>query len=250
MDKQLQKIIDDINWQVWNFNSYHNERHLDTLLVSDPYNTAIIIKVSCELIIQNIKNETLINRLSDNIRVLCYGENLNGCPRIKITESVANIIIKYCNMIINYCKTDEDPDLKNLTEKYKHKWLYFDNAESTSYIIYINEISYKGDEIVWSGNRINLTTCNSSTNWGLYCEDVKKESFEEIGFDYPYNDKRSDIILIDEWLKDNAKELTSERVREYILNQLYWSFEMAMENGTNWPNLFKEYSNEKINYGD
>ena len=254
MDKQLQKLIDDINWQVWSFNSYHDERRTDTILMSDPYNTALLIKSSCELIIKNPKNKTLINRLTNNIKEYCYGEIFEDSSRLEeISKSMANRIIELCDKIIDYCKTDEDADLKCLTEKYKHKWLYFDNVESTSYIIYIDEISYKGDEIVWSGNRINLTTCNSSTNWGVYCEDVEKEDFGHIGFYFPYynkNDGRTDIELIDEWLTNKTSELTSERVKDYILNQLYWSFEMTMEQGTNWPNLFKEYTNEQIDYSN
>lgn len=54
---ELQKLIDDINWQVWGFNKYQMSRRPETDLMKNPVSTAKLIKNACELIAKNPKDK-------------------------------------------------------------------------------------------------------------------------------------------------------------------------------------------------
>lgn len=67
--------------------------------------------------------------------------------------------------------------------------------------------------------------------------------FPELG--YFHNEDETDPKVIEKYLSQDDgenpgmnRELSIEEVKKHILNQMYWGFEMTMEQGANWPNLF------------
>lgn len=243
--ESLEELIRSINWQVWYYNEYKNEKRPNTFLSKEPA-AAKIIKNACEQIKSNIKNEIIVNNFIDQIEIYCYGEKFIKESRLRqMPEWISGIIIEYCDKIINLCKTDSDDELTKLNNKYNHKWLYFNNYEDTSYIIWIEKISYKGNDFVWTGNKINLHTENSSCGHGINFKSIKEESFDGLGLEFTYDNKKSDIQIIDEFLSkkesktSGTRELTNEQVKQMIEHELYWGFEFMMEDGIDWPNLYE-----------
>lgn len=69
--------------------------------------------------------------------------------------------------------------------------------------------------------------------------------FPELG--YFHDEDETDPKSIEKYLSQDDgenpgmnRELSAEEVKKYILNQMYWGFEMAMEDCNKWPNLFED----------
>lgn len=219
MNKDLVRLIEQINWQVWYYNPHNSEPKSNTELVQDPGTIARIIKNACENIINNSKSQNIVEYYIHSIEILCYGTRFEGTSRLKDNpEDISAIIIEYCDAIIDICKSEDDLFIQKLNNDWTKKWLYFNNYESTSYIIWIDKIEYFNENIVWAGCQIDLNTENSNPGNGINFNYIYKEVFDRIN----HCDTEEEFF-------NDAQVLNDNKVKEIINNHLYWSFEYMLE---------------------
>lgn len=220
MNKDLIRLIEQINWQVWYYNPHNSEPKSNTELIQDPGAIARIIKNACVNIINNPKSQPIVDYYIHSIEILCYGTRFEGPSRLKDNpEGISAIIIEYCDAIIDICKSEDDLFIQKLNNDWSKKWLFFNNYESTSYIVWIDNIEYSNGRIVWSGGQISLNTENSNPGYGVNFNPVEKKVFDTIGLD----DESEEEFL------ETAEILTDEEVKAFINNQLYWGFDYMLE---------------------
>lgn len=221
-----EKAIENIDWQVWYRNDYHDGTLPSSKLHEDPDGTAELVKAYCNIIVKNPKNEVKIKDAIAKIEELVAPGGVvtedrldnSGKTRLRdMSEWIAGIIIENCDVIL--ARSSSEKSLDKANSLFKNKIFYFEGYESGSEAIYIKNIHFnnEADDILFDGGLVEFTTENTVHDGdGVIIKDVEDYPFSMLP--YSQDEYEDEEELID--FLQNSESLTPKKLKEDIVKAI------------------------------
>lgn len=240
----ITKLINDIEWRTWQFNSfYDSEKEWHSMLRDDTESAVSLLKMYCDTIMKSESDDfKVVKECIEGIfrcsRPKNYEESRNygrSHPMIETNPKyAAEIIIEDCDRILDEIKTYSENNglgLTDLNEKWCKKYLYFNGYEDGVQIIYPTKIHYKGDDIVFDGKLITLFNENNDSGPGARIEEVEDFDFQNLYYFGEYKKVEFDTmpefinsvlstppVGMDMESREISREGMFKAVQDYIVN--------------------------------